>query len=337
MKYDSKWNNFTKCESEYYKYKLEYKLYKKIIELFQDKIQFFLENTKLKHEFEKNYKKYKEYLIELFQFIDYMNFCVEIKMTEPNIQLKEFTNLNVIFEKEKGIDLFEEFKKFEKEYKDYFIKVNNSILNILNLNTAMMKDTKFIDSNFIIEIDEKNSKKKIVSILKNKIEEKISKIIDVKEKFYIINFNYTTYLQDYFKYKVININNSIYDDEIIFGIDKIQIKNLKSEDKLGNFVKSNRRKKEKEWKKLIGNHNFKKIYFYGHSLSDVDFTFFEDLFNKINIDNREIKLIFLYAKSYSCKGNVRNLMNKYAERKGKVVVDYMDKLQKEGKLELKEV
>ena len=128
------------------------------------------------------------------------------------------------------------------------------------------------------------------------------------------------------------------ESNLIFGIDDVQIKDELIKEILKGFIKKNRRKElEEKWKKLIETNNFSKIYFYGHSFADADYTFFEDLFNKIDIDNNEIKLMFLYSKSYSCEKNVRNLMNKYAERKGKVVVDYMDKLQKEGKLELKEV
>lgn len=305
-----------------YNYRLEYKLYKKIIDLFEEKIEIFLKNSNLKYEFEKNYKKYKEYLIELFQLIDYINFCIQIKMIEPYIKVEGFKDLKIFFEKEKIIDLFEEFKNFEKEYRDYFIEINNSILGILNLNINVMKENKFFDSNFIIKIDDENSKKEIIKILKNKIEEKINKIINPKEEFYVMSFNYTTYLQDYFKYKVININNSIHDDEIIFGIDKIQLEKIENKEGFNFFIKNNRRKeKEQEWKSFIESHNFRKIYFYGHSLADADYTFFEDLFNILleKVKDKklmEIELIFLYSNGYeeSCKKAAENLIEKYCMR-----------------------
>ena len=243
-------------------------------------------------------------------------------MIEPYIKVEGFKDLKIFFEKEKIIDLFEEFKNFEKEYRDYFIEINNSILGILNLNINVMKENKFFDSNFIIKIDDENSKKEIIKILKNKIEEKINKIINPKEEFYVMSFNYTTYLQDYFKYKVININNSIHDDEIIFGIDKIQLEKIENKEGFSFFIKNNRRKeKEQEWKSFIESHNFRKIYFYGHSLADADYTFFEDLFNILleKVKDKklmEIELIFLYSNGYeeSCKKAAENLIEKYCMR-----------------------
>ena len=78
---------------------------------------------------------------------------------------------------------------------------------------------------------------------------------------------------------------------------------------------------ESEWKRLVDKHKFTKIYFYGHSLADADYTFFEDLFNillKKVKDKKlmEIGLIFLYSNGYeeSCKKAAENLIEKYCMR-----------------------
>ena len=138
------------------------------------------------------------------------------------------------------------------------------------------------------------------------------------------------------------------ESKIIFGIDKIQIEN--SEDKLKTFIKSNRRKNsESEWKLLVKEHKFTKIYFFGHSLADADYTFFEDLFDIIDITNNNIKLIFLYVKKYPCQESVKKLIGKYYINKEgknnlsdnetikKVEEYYIEKLKFEEKLEFKEV
>lgn len=142
--------------------------------------------------------------------------------------------------------------------------------------------------------------------------------------------------------------NGLKESKIIFGLDKIQIENF--ENNLRTFIKNNRRKNmELEWKQLINEHKFTKIYFYGHSLADADYTFFEDLFDIVDITNNKIKLIFLYPREYPCQKNVKKLIGKYyINKKGnnnlsdnKIIKEfdeyYMKKLKSEGKLEFKEV
>lgn len=141
------------------------------------------------------------------------------------------------------------------------------------------------------------------------------------------------------------------ESKIIFGIDKIQIENIKNfEDKLRTFIKNSRRKNmELEWKQLMNKHKFTKIYFYGHSLADADYTFFEGLFDIVDITNNKIKLIFLYPREYPCQENVKKLIRTYyRNKKGnnnlsddkiikKIGEYYIDKLKLEGKLEFREV
>ena len=169
----------------------------------------------------------------------------------------------------------------------------------------------------------------ILKMLNAEIEEKIRQISDYNNIKNIAKFNMESILlecKENFEKNIesctkkINDESAKKDSNIIFGIDKIQIKNFKNE--LRNFVKSNRRKDmESEWKRLVDKHKFTKIYFYGHSLADADYTFFEDLFNillKKVKDKKlmEIGLIFLYSNGYeeSCKKAAENLIEKYCMR-----------------------
>lgn len=166
-----------------------------------------------------------------------------------------------------------------------------------------------------------------------KVNDRVKKIINECDEEIMNMFPFTSGLKE---------------SKIIFGLDKIQIEN--SENKLRTFIKSNRRKNsESEWKLLVKEHKFTKIYFYGHSLADADYTFFEDLFDIIDITNNKIKLIFLYPREYPCQENVKKLIRKYyRNKKGnnnlsddeiikKIGEYYIDKLKLEGKLEFKEV
>lgn len=166
-----------------------------------------------------------------------------------------------------------------------------------------------------------------------KVNDRVKKIINECDEEIMNMFPFTSGLKE---------------SKIIFGLDKIQIEN--SENKLRIFIKSNRRKNsELEWKLLVKEHKFTKIYFYGHSLANADYTFFEDLFDIVDITNNNIKLIFLYPREYPCQENVKKLIRKYyRNKKGnnnlsddeiikKIGEYYIDKLKSEGKLKFREV
>ena len=298
------------------------------------------------------------------------------------------------------------------------IGINNDVKNILtlkNISGKINKNESFENKFLRLEIQNKETEVTVDKALKKKMASKIIESINNffkngKEKKYIINFNYTNYLNEFINDKnnlnieeMININGDINDftgnpkidfapieneikkimevlqlnykskslrytltllnsvvpnlknieikstkgkniiDELnnlennikkeinkigkiesnlIFGIDDVQIKDEFIKEILKGFIKKNRRKElEEKWKKLIETNNFSKIYFYGHSFADADYTFFEDLFNillKKVKDKKlmEIGLIFLYSNGYeeSCKKATENLIEKYCMR-----------------------
>ena len=142
-----------------------------------------------------------------------------------------------------------------------------------------------------------------------------TEILDYNNTRNITKFNMESILLEYkesFEKNIESCTKKINDESvkknsnIIFGIDKIQIKNFKNE--LKDFIKSNRRKNmELEWKQLLNEHKFTKIYFYGHSLADADYTFFEDLsifiFNfilKFFIGSKTIHNLSVIANNHKC-------------------------------------
>ena len=300
----------------------------------------------LKSEIEKRLKRIfgfetRDKRIISFNYTTYLNYYENNSSQDiPIKNLKELINVNGNVDDYKKINdnlEYQERKSIEGAEKI----INNIICELKKLKQEVQKQCERIDElkYFIEKLDYlvKQLDDFIKSLSKREIK-KINKLWLEIER--ITSMNYEIFhIEDKYKEKLKNIlspNKKEYNTEIIFGIDEIQKDDNYKE--LDEFFKSNRRsaKLSEKINKLL-ERQFSKVYFYGHSLADADYTFFEKLFNKIDIDNSEIKLIFLYSKGYSCEKNVRNLMNRYAKRNNKLVVDYVDKLQEEGKLELKKI
>ena len=365
-------------------------------------------------------KEYQNYVENLIFEIEYLNFLLEILFTDYNkdIDFKK-DELKIINKNDKKcIYLKEQLHIFENYFGEYVLKINNDVKNILTLKniSGKINENESFENKFLrLEIQNKETEVTVDKALKKKMASKIIESINNffkngKEKKYIINFNYTNYLNEFINdknnlniEKIININGDINDftgnpkiystsiekkikkimevsqpnykskslrynltllnsvvpnlknieikstkgkniiDELnnlennikkeinkigkiesnlIFGIDDVQIKDEFIKEILKGFIKKNRRKElEEKWKKLIETNNFSKIYFYGHSFADADYTFFEDLFNillKKVKDKKlmEIGLIFLYSNGYeeSCKKAAENLIEKYCMR-----------------------
>ena len=229
---------------------------------------------------------------------------------------------------------------FEENVIDNDLKKMNqdSVINLI-------KKNKFLDE-FISEKEKNDLLNRIENSTSDEFKEKISQVF--QENRIDKNIEYMIKKMNEEIMSIFPFTSGLKESKIIFGIDKIQIEN--SEDKLKTFIKSNRRKNsESEWKLLVKEHKFTKIYFFGHSLADADYTFFEDLFDIIDITNNNIKLIFLYVKKYPCQESVKKLIGKYYINKEgknnlsdnetikKVEEYYIEKLKFEEKLEFKEV
>ena len=235
--------------------------------------------------------KEKKYIIN-FNYTNYLNEFINDK---NNLNIEEMININGDINDFTGnpkIDfapIENEIKKImevlQLNYKSKSLRYTLTLLNsvVPNLKNIEIKSTK--GKNIInLTIDKLNN-------LENNIKKEINKIGKIESN-------------------------------LIFGIDDVQIKDEFIKEILKGFIKKNRRKElEEKWKKLIETNNFSKIYFYGHSFADADYTFFEDLFNillKKVKDKKlmEIGLIFLYSNGYeeSCKKATENLIEKYCMR-----------------------
>lgn len=147
----------------------------------------------------------------------------------------------------------------------------------------------------------------------------------LKEKLNILTFNYTNpffkneLLENNFYVKIKNIHGTLNKDNIIFGIDPKEIN-----------TKNNAFIFTKTYRQLIGGFttnkqdlNFNGLYednghtiiFYGHSLSEADYSYFEAIFDKSDLYESSTKLIFTYS-----------IYSEY--QREKITLEYIDRITK---------
>ena len=133
----------------------------------------------------------------------------------------------------------------------------------------------------------------------------------------VLTFNYTDYLKEYFGV-YINIHGTA--DNPIFGID---FKSINENQQYIYFTKTSRVleaniEKEKITSPLLYIGETRKIVFFGHSLAEADYSYFQSIFDYYDIYNSGIELKFLYYNySDEAKDNIHtsvmNLINTYGK------------------------
>lgn len=218
----------------------------------------------------------------------------------------------------------------------------NEMYKYLLIAKVIIKDRKnlnFLD--FMMEqlnLFEKDFGNYIGSLeLKEKNENRLINIFRTTCRKKIINFNYSIFLQDLIdRYKdiafseieiarriksiesIVNIHGDFKNP--IFGIDSHN-----SEEQFQNFTKTSRILNND----TVGNFELPKpeklgtINFFGHSLSEADYSYFQSLFDYYDIYSSNIKLNFMYSEydkndltraKRETHNNVVKLMNNYGEK-----------------------
>lgn len=213
--------------------------------------------------------------------------------------------------------LYNELVKFECLFKDYFFSEyffseSPSISNYDNYATKLL-------SSMNIEMQNNN--------------------------YHILDFNYTqlSNIED----KVNNIHGMFIDNNIIFGIDATKVD---SNTPYYQFTKESRimhNSLKSSLDKDILNKNIKEIKFFGHSLAEADYAYFQSIFDYLNIYDSDVTLIFYYG-SYL---NYRDAeLNEYEHQIQKLLSIYgttldnkdhgkniMTKLMLENRLQIKRI
>lgn len=133
----------------------------------------------------------------------------------------------------------------------------------------------------------------------NLLEAITSENIQNLSKHSVLSFNYTKPLKKH----IIHINNvhgTLESKNIIFGIDKTGVKTIEN---IYRFTKTFRQMTETNISKDNGDEilprgNVSEIAFFGHSLSKLDYSYFQTLFDFYDLYSSNIKLAFYY-KVYS--------------------------------------
>lgn len=163
-----------------------------------------------------------------------------------------------------------------------------------------------------------------------------------------LSFNYTE--PKCLNNKITNVHGKLRNDNIIFGIDQDEIS---TSSPIYKYTKTFRKmvqiKKTNEDNVYINNkYDLKNIFFYGHSLSVLDYSYFQSIFDYYNLYDSNVSLTFCcspYGEKSSQEilsehaGLVANLLGKYGktmnnENHGR---NLMHKLMLEGRLTIKEI
>lgn len=169
------------------------------------------------------------------------------------------------------------------------------------------------------------------------------------EDYSVLSFNYT--VPDCFRDKVTNVHGKLKNHNIIFGVDQNEIE---AASPIFTFTKTYRKliqtKAEKADSIIIdGKDELRNIYFYGHSLSPLDYSYFQSIFDYYDIYGSRVSLVFCCSK-YGAKSS-EEILSEHANLVGKLLEKYgtstmqnknhgknlMHKLMLEGRLTIKEI
>lgn len=139
----------------------------------------------------------------------------------------------------------------------------------------------------------------------------------------ILNFNYTS---DSFPtnllgsdLEVVNVHGTL-DNEVIFGIDH---KDVDANSEIYPFTKTFRKMVMDNDKSLsIVNKDIRYVIFYGHSLGSADYSYFQSIFDYLNVYDNEIYLQFYFTNYLGDKLGEVSLKRKLASSVQKLLHEY---------------
>lgn len=267
-------------------------------------------------------------------------YCARFFYNLPNINEKSHDEKRLLL----NAHLLHELKNFESRFCKYIKELivdpsseitfdKKYIVNALNL---IAKLTDFTNERFeniedVIKEEVKFCQKPISDYPYvmpawrkiNGLNEQFFKLNDIS----ILSFNYTalfdilkvdapwSYSNVHGKICLENCSENCKSSSIIFGIDDTVIQSQKSNDELRIFSKTYRKMSNTGTPLRIlppNNGEPLTIKFYGHSLSDADYSYFQSIFDYYNIyNNSNIELIFYYSKGFEQTDAIYRLINTY--------------------------
>lgn len=230
----------------------------------------------------------------------------------------------------------------------YYSIPKNRYRSKRDLNDFLLSELFEFESAFTRYLENEISKTTDYSLLSEKITSKIIGEDNSIDDTATLSFNYTE--PRCLINKITNVHGKLKKNNIIFGIDQDEIPTTSL---LYRYTKTFRKmiqKKEisEDYVYINNKNDLKNIFFYGHSLSELDYSYFQSIFDYYNLYDSNIKLTFCcspYGEKSSQEilsehaGLVANLLGKYGktmnnENHGR---NLMHKLMLEGRLSLKEI
>lgn len=240
--------------------------------------------------------------------------------------------------------ILQELHKFERRFckylKDNIVNPTNEkeyntqyIVNAMNLlkNLTGFTDIQYETIDDIIERQEESYYKQLSSTIyqpdwreKHILSQEFSNLHSVN----ILSFNYTA-LFDILGVQSPCLYNNVHGklcmnkcaencstSNIIFGIDDTIVQSQDENFEIHKFSKTYRKMlyANAETRVLPTKDNSLEIKFYGHSLSEADYSYFQSIFDYYNLyENSKVSLIFYYSKGFEQTDKVYRLINTYGK------------------------
>lgn len=250
--------------------------------------------------------------------------CAKEALTNIKMSIKEERIIEHLSSEEIEIEMEEiknNYEKIEKKLKELILKKfirnkcdkNDKNIILRELNKFEKEFGQYIKNlDNPLQVDDLDIVTKKIKNVFNKLQDELK-----ESGINVITFNYTDYLKDYFEVFV-NIHGTT--ENPIFGIDS---KEAEEDQQYIYFTKTSRVLEANIEKKeiispLTDIPYTEEIVFFGHSLAEADYSYFQSIFDYYDIYNNMINLKFLYY-DYSVNSkekmhaSVMNLINTYGK------------------------
>lgn len=184
----------------------------------------------------------------------------------------------------------------------YNAPVNTDIIEILN------SSLRRFEKDFIKYLNEINCNDKYLDNSKKLLDDLLNRS---ESQSTIISFNYTPLPTHNLKLAhCYNIHGSLSSDNIIIGIDSSSVQSKGYATVLTKSFQKLFRKKEAEYE-LPKPDTIRQISFYGHSLSQQDYSYFLSIFEHFKIEQCNVDIIFYYSKYKTGDKENREVLEEY--------------------------
>ena len=309
---------------------------------------------------EKELEKYKKQALSIFE-INEFNDNSPIKLSFWDLYFLYLRKNDAILNEDSNwsdveYQISEFYKESDKKPAKYneLLSSNDEILTIIfktltnkevasdNIDEVLYNGLKQFSNNFINYLNEIYDQKYDMSAdnywreqkrRDDLIENITSNINGLHPKYELLNFNYT-YAGTDNCVNEINIHGSLNGkDKPIIGINAEDLKSNKEHafklTKQYQLISNENNKVEK-----LDLENIDKIIFYGHSLALADYQYFRNIFDRINLVNSSVQLIFKYSKGYENYDSIFKLLDRYSQD---IDIDVTTTLTLENRLKVEEI